>query len=152
MGPPPPPPMFRNSRRNALKVTTAKNSSTGSSIPPHMVAYCRVQPTPPPPNLSLRIDINLINWCSVGKEISKERSFICRFKCILNTNAGFFKVNIINNNCISVGLFDSGQFQKLTLPFARGSASINYPHASHFTGICPLCGELVVLLLSIFLQ
>ena len=28
-----------------------------------------------------------------GGDVETERSFVCRMKCILNTSAGFFKVN-----------------------------------------------------------
>ena len=28
-----------------------------------------------------------------GEDVETERSFVCRMKCILNTSAGFFKVD-----------------------------------------------------------
>ncbi|XP_028409090.1 uncharacterized protein LOC114531676 [Dendronephthya gigantea] len=50
-----------------------------------------------------------------GKDLNKERSFVCRFKCILNTNAGFFKpfrchgrlrqVDVPDSTCPQMALF-----------------------------------------------
>ena len=44
------------------------------------------------PRNNLVVSVHIFPFWFAGGDIDRERSFSCRFKCVLNTNAGFYKV------------------------------------------------------------